>query len=49
MLANMYMKRITVELESFRYSERESTQEAFLLQGVHFAYRAHQVLISMII
>ncbi|KAK1351372.1 Protein CHUP1, chloroplastic [Heracleum sosnowskyi] len=42
MLANMYMKRVTLELESFRYSERESTQEAFLLQGVHFAYRAHQ-------
>ncbi|XP_074383101.1 INCREASED PETAL GROWTH ANISOTROPY 1-like protein 2 isoform X2 [Apium graveolens] len=42
MLANLYMKRVTLELESLRYSERESTQEAFLLQGVHFAYRAHQ-------
>ncbi|XP_017218331.1 INCREASED PETAL GROWTH ANISOTROPY 1-like protein 1 isoform X1 [Daucus carota subsp. sativus] len=42
MLAKMYMKRVILELESFRYSERESTQEAFLLQGVHFAYRAHQ-------
>ncbi|KAA8528151.1 hypothetical protein F0562_035598 [Nyssa sinensis] len=42
MLAKMYMKRVTTELESIRYSERESTQEALLLQGVHFAYRTHQ-------
>uniref|UniRef100_A0A5B6ZKB4 Protein CHUP1, chloroplastic n=3 Tax=Davidia involucrata TaxID=16924 RepID=A0A5B6ZKB4_DAVIN len=42
MLAKMYMKRVTKELESIRYSERESTQEALLLQGVRFAYRAHQ-------
>lgn len=42
-LATMYMKRVTIEFESMRNSDRESTQEALLLQGVHFAYRAHQV------
>lgn len=41
-LANMYMKRIAMELQTLRHSDRESTQEALLLQGVHFAYRAHQ-------
>ncbi|KAJ0092051.1 hypothetical protein Patl1_24720 [Pistacia atlantica] len=41
-LAQMYMKRVTMEFESVRNSDRESTQEALLLQGVHFAYRAHQ-------
>ncbi|KAJ0033915.1 hypothetical protein Pint_24164 [Pistacia integerrima] len=41
-LAQMYMKRVTIEFESVRNSDRESTQEALLLQGVHFAYRAHQ-------
>lgn len=43
MLAKMYVKRVTGEVEAIQYSERESTQEALLLQGVHFAYRAHQV------
>ncbi|KAK9136546.1 hypothetical protein Sjap_007140 [Stephania japonica] len=41
-LANLYMKRVSMELESSRSSERESTQEALLLQGVRFAYRTHQ-------
>ncbi|KAF8017677.1 hypothetical protein BT93_H2771 [Corymbia citriodora subsp. variegata] len=41
-LATMYMKRVTMEFESMRNSDRESSQEALLLQGVHFAYRAHQ-------
>ncbi|KAM0962406.1 hypothetical protein ACFX2A_022017 [Malus domestica] len=41
-LANIYMKRVTLELESIRNSDRESSQESLLLQGVHFAYRAHQ-------
>lgn len=41
-LAKMYMQRVAMELESVRNSERESSQEALLLQGVHFAYRAHQ-------
>lgn len=43
-LAKVYMKRVTLEYESVRRSDRESTQEALLLQGVHFAYRAHQVI-----
>ncbi|CAL5346755.1 unnamed protein product [Camellia sinensis] len=42
MLAKIYMRRVLVELESMQYSERESTQEGLLIQGVHFAYRAHQ-------
>lgn len=42
-LVKMYMKRVTMEVESIRNSDRESSQESLLLQGVHFAYRAHQV------
>jgi hypothetical protein len=42
-LVKMYMKRLTMELESNRNSDRESSQDSLLLQGVHFAYRAHQV------
>ncbi|GKU96077.1 hypothetical protein SLEP1_g9357 [Rubroshorea leprosula] len=41
-LATMYIKRVAIELEFARRSDRESTQEALLLQGMHFAYRAHQ-------
>uniref|UniRef100_A0A7N0VAT7 Uncharacterized protein n=1 Tax=Kalanchoe fedtschenkoi TaxID=63787 RepID=A0A7N0VAT7_KALFE len=41
-LANLYMKRVMMEVHSMRSSEREYAQEALLLQGVHFAYRAHQ-------
>ncbi|XP_021889454.1 protein CHUP1, chloroplastic isoform X2 [Carica papaya] len=41
-LAKTYMKRVRVELEVARNLDRESTQEALLLQVVHFAYRAHQ-------
>ncbi|XP_068334039.1 INCREASED PETAL GROWTH ANISOTROPY 1-like protein 2 [Pyrus communis] len=41
-LANIYMKRVTLELESIRNSDRQSSQESLLLQGMHFAYRAHQ-------
>ncbi|XP_061992309.1 protein CHUP1, chloroplastic [Rosa rugosa] len=41
-LAKIYMKRVTLELESIRYSDRESSQESLLVQGVNFAYRAHQ-------
>ncbi|GLT73892.1 hypothetical protein SLA2020_457220 [Shorea laevis] len=41
-LATMYIKRVATELEFARRSDRESTQEALLLQGMHFAYRAHQ-------
>ncbi|OWM67373.1 hypothetical protein CDL15_Pgr000825 [Punica granatum] len=41
-LAKAYMKRVTLEFESVRKSDKEASQEALLLQGVHFAYRAHQ-------
>ncbi|PNX99216.1 protein CHUP1, partial [Trifolium pratense] len=41
-LVKMYMKRLTMELKSNRNSDRESSQDSLLLQGVHFAYRAHQ-------
>ncbi|KAH1101035.1 hypothetical protein AAZX31_13G100800 [Glycine max] len=41
-LVKTYMKRVTMELESIRNSDRESIQDSLLLQGVHFAYRAHQ-------
>ncbi|BAT79980.1 hypothetical protein VIGAN_02293400 [Vigna angularis var. angularis] len=41
-LVKMYMKRVTMELGSARNSDRQSSQESLLLQGVHFAYRAHQ-------
>lgn len=41
-LVKMYMKRLTMELKSIRNSDRESSQDSLLLQGVHFAYRAHQ-------
>ncbi|XP_012084221.1 protein CHUP1, chloroplastic [Jatropha curcas] len=41
-LAKMYMRRVIMELELARNSDRESSQEALVLQGVHFAYRAHQ-------
>lgn len=46
-LVKMYMKRVTMELESIRNSDRESIQDSLLLQGVHFAYRAHQVIVSI--
>ncbi|KAL5538775.1 hypothetical protein UlMin_043915 [Ulmus minor] len=41
-LVKMFMKRVTMELESIQNSDRESNQESLLLQGVNFAYRAHQ-------
>ncbi|GLJ08660.1 hypothetical protein SUGI_0093160 [Cryptomeria japonica] len=41
-LAKRYMKRISIELESMGNSEKEPAQEFLLLQGVRFAFRAHQ-------
>ncbi|XP_077232673.1 INCREASED PETAL GROWTH ANISOTROPY 1-like protein 2 isoform X2 [Tasmannia lanceolata] len=41
-LAKMYMKRVAMELESIRHSEREPAKEALLLQCVRFTYRVHQ-------
>ena len=37
------MKIVTMELESNQNTDRESSQDSLLLQGVHFAYKAHQV------
>ena len=45
-LAKMYMMRVIAELELARNSEREFNQEALLLQGLHFAYKAHQVILE---
>ncbi|KAL2327523.1 hypothetical protein Fmac_020950 [Flemingia macrophylla] len=41
-LVKMYMKRVAMELGSARNSDKQSSQESLLLQGMHFAYRAHQ-------
>ncbi|CAD5163388.1 unnamed protein product [Musa acuminata subsp. malaccensis] len=41
-LARVYMRRVSMELESVRPSEKEMAQKALLFQGVRFAYRAHQ-------
>ncbi|XP_042462845.1 protein CHUP1, chloroplastic-like [Zingiber officinale] len=41
-LARLYLSRATMELKVFQHSERQSAQEALLLQGVKFAYRTHQ-------
>ncbi|KAI9198868.1 hypothetical protein LWI28_023432 [Acer negundo] len=45
-LAQMYMERVSTELEFelVRNSDRESTQEALLLQGVHSAYSVAAIL-----
>jgi hypothetical protein len=45
-LAKMYIKRVSLELVSIRNLDRESSQESLLLQGVQFAYRAHQVILK---
>lgn len=41
-LAKVYIKKVSAELKLIRHTERESIQEALLLQGVRFAYRAYQ-------
>lgn len=41
-LARVYMRRVLMELESVRPSEKETAQKALLFQGVRFAYRAYQ-------
>lgn len=41
-LAKKYMNRISIELESMGNPEKEPALEFLLLQGVRFAYRAHQ-------
>lgn len=47
-LAKMYMKRVKTELDSVRSSDKESNHESLLLQGIHFAYRTHQVSNTML-
>ncbi|KAJ4848249.1 hypothetical protein Tsubulata_049543 [Turnera subulata] len=42
-LAKIYMERVVRELKLRRNRDRESNQEGLLLEGVRFAYRAHQV------
>ncbi|GMJ02167.1 IPGA1-LIKE2 [Hibiscus trionum] len=41
-LVTMYIKRVGTELQLVRSLDKESAQEALLLQGMHFANRAHQ-------
>ncbi|KAK6930372.1 hypothetical protein RJ641_004466, partial [Dillenia turbinata] len=42
-LAKVYMERVTRELQLAQNLDKEFAQEALMLQGVQFAYRAHQV------
>ncbi|KAL2972516.1 hypothetical protein AAZX31_15G257300 [Glycine max] len=42
-LVKMYIKRVTLKLGSARNSDKQSSQESLLLQGMHFAYRTHQL------
>ncbi|KAF9620548.1 hypothetical protein IFM89_013213 [Coptis chinensis] len=41
-LAKKYMKRVAMELQSKRTSEKDPALEYMLLQGVRFAFRIHQ-------
>ncbi|KAE8730988.1 ABC transporter B family member 11-like [Hibiscus syriacus] len=41
-LVTMYIKRVGTELQTVRSLDKESAQEALLLQGMHFANRTHQ-------
>ncbi|XWS53428.1 hypothetical protein CRYUN_Cryun10bG0001000 [Craigia yunnanensis] len=41
-LATMYLKRVATELQLVRSLDKESAQEALLLQGMHYANRARQ-------
>ncbi|PIA24686.1 hypothetical protein AQUCO_112800001v1 [Aquilegia coerulea] len=41
-LAKKYMKRVALELQSKRTSEKDPALEYMLLQGVRFAFRIHQ-------
>ncbi|XP_039128462.1 protein CHUP1, chloroplastic [Dioscorea cayenensis subsp. rotundata] len=41
-LARVYIRRVLTELRSGRHTEKESTHESLIVQGVHFAYRAYQ-------
>ncbi|KAL2474138.1 protein CHUP1 [Forsythia ovata] len=41
-LAKMYMKRVATELQSKGTSDKDSSMDYMLLQGVRFAFRIHQ-------
>ncbi|KAF6147309.1 hypothetical protein GIB67_009792 [Kingdonia uniflora] len=41
-MAKIYMKRVAMELQSKRASEKDPALEYILLQGVRFAFRVHQ-------
>ncbi|KAK6150187.1 hypothetical protein DH2020_017712 [Rehmannia glutinosa] len=41
-LAKMYMKRVAMELQSKGTSDKDSSLDYMLLQGVRFAFRIHQ-------
>lgn len=41
-LARKYMKRVSSELDALAGTEKETTREFLLLQGVRFAFRVHQ-------
>jgi hypothetical protein len=45
-LAQLYMKRVAAELKNVD-STKEPMREFLLLQGVRFAFRVHQVLLSV--
>lgn len=45
-LAQLYMKRVAAELKNVD-STKEPVREFLLLQGVRFAFRVHQVLLSV--
>lgn len=47
-LVTMYIKRVGTELQLVRSLDKESAQEALLLQGMHFANRAHQVILELV-
>ncbi|MCI12801.1 protein CHUP1 chloroplastic-like, partial [Trifolium medium] len=47
-LANMYMKRIASELDILSGPENEPTREFLILQGVRFAFRVHQVSLTLL-
>lgn len=42
-LAKKYMKRVTTELHTKGTSEKDSSMDYMLLQGVRFAFRIHHV------
>lgn len=46
-LAKIYMKRVAMELQTKGTSDKDSSLDYMLLQGVRFAFRIHQVLFCL--